>query len=207
MEIMNTTTIAAYDEHAERYTRKSSTSDFWYTSYNWMTSNMPPGARIIEVGTGSGRDARLFIEGGFGYTGVEPAHGLAELARERLGIDVVEADVRSLDLTDVSPDGGTFDGLWCVAVIMHLSRDETPNALRGLRFLVGDGAPAVIAIKDKGNRPDGWEVTPEIPAPRWYTWWSHEDFGEELEAAGFIVEEFHHRPGWHVFHCHATIEE
>lgn len=202
MKLTDRTTIETYDAHAEAYNGKTFSPEFWLTSYNWITSRMSPGARVIEVGTGTGRDARLFLEGEFSYTGVEPAHGLAEIARERTGQQIVEADVRFLDLTDVG--GRKFDGLWCIAVIMHLTRDETPDALHGLRQLINDGAPAVIAIKDKGNRPDGWEITPEIPAPRWYTWWSHEDFTAELETAGFTVEQLHHRPGWHVFHCHAT---
>ncbi len=204
---MDQTTLQAYNEYAESFAGKASTSDFWITSYNWMTSSMPPGARVIEVGTGAGRDARLFLEGGFRYTGVEPSAGLAKIARDRTGTLIYETDLRSGEELALTTRFGKFDGLWCVATVMHLTREETPGGLKNLRSLVVDDAPCVIAVKDKGSRPDGWEITPDVPAPRWYTWWSHEDFTGELDAAGFTVDQLHHRPGWHVFHCHADILE
>lgn len=203
---MDRRTIEAYDEYAETWGARVCNQDFWVAPYQWVSSRLPPGGRVLEIGTGTGRDARLFLTGGYDYTGVEPSKGLADLARRSVpGINVVEADIRDINIVpEVSPPG-LFDGFWCIAVLMHLYREEIPGALTNLISMVREGAPGVIAVKDHPLHPqDGWQTDGAgIPAPRYYAWWSRAEFGEVLETAGFRVVEYHHETGWHIFYVQA----
>ena len=75
---------------------------------------LPSGARVLEVGVGTGLLAEALLERGFEVVGVDHTEEMLSLARTRLGteVELYQADVITLDL------GQTFDaaisngGVW-----------------------------------------------------------------------------------------------
>jgi SAM-dependent methyltransferase len=88
---------------------------------------LSPGARILEIGCGSGRDAEAMIKAGFD---VEPTDGTPEIALEaekRLSRKVRVMRFHKLD----SNEG--YDAVWANASLLHVPRPALPHIL-GLIF-------------------------------------------------------------------------
>ena len=84
---------------------------------------LQPGARILELGCGGGRDAEAMIAAGFK---VDPTDGTPEIARkaeERLGqaVRVMRFD----ELAAVE----TYDPVWANASLLHVPRSSLPQVL------------------------------------------------------------------------------
>ena len=95
---------------------------------------LPPAGRWVEVGVGSGRfSVALGIP-----CGVEPAEGVASLARKR-GIEVVQGRAERLPLADASVDAVFAISALCFVEDMNAAFRET------VRVLV-PGGTAVIAF-------------------------------------------------------------
>jgi SAM-dependent methyltransferase len=65
-------------------------------------ARLAPGARVLEVGSGTGQATRLFLARGFAVTAVEAGPSLAAATR-KLGAEVLEARFEELDLDDRYP--------------------------------------------------------------------------------------------------------
>lgn len=93
-----------------------------------------PGARILELGCGDGRDAERMIARGFDVHPSDGSPHMARLASERLGREVPVLHFAGLDAVE------EFDAVWCQATLLHVPEAELP---------------AVIARIHRALRPDG----------------------------------------------------
>ena len=87
-------------------------------------AQLSPGASILELGCGGGRDAAAMMAAGFE---VDPTDGVAEIAQlaaERLGSD---ARVMRFDQLDACE---TYDAVWANASLHHVPRHQLPAILQ-----------------------------------------------------------------------------
>ena len=96
---------------------------------------LEPGARILELGCGDGRDAARMTERGFNVSPSDGSPRMAELASERLGRAV---PVMRFDELDADAE---FDAVWCHASLLHLREEALPG---------------VLARIARALRPSGW---------------------------------------------------
>jgi HKD family nuclease/SAM-dependent methyltransferase len=109
----------------------------------------PEGARVLDIGAGSGRDAAELVRRGFRVHAIEPSRALRELATERH--DELRERVTVGHLPDAMPDldmlGGPFDGILCSAVLQHLPRHALFDAVFGLAVMRrGCGSRTIVAM-------------------------------------------------------------
>jgi SAM-dependent methyltransferase/diadenosine tetraphosphate (Ap4A) HIT family hydrolase len=140
-------TIKAYNESAEMF------SDQWFSNTDLhpllkrVTAILPPGARILDAGCGSGRDVEYLGQLGFDCLGVDLSSGMIREARRRSPKSVFRLmDIRSIDLP---PE--LFDCVISLAVIVHLDLTDVtavfaeaqrllrPNGILALTFNLGEG--------------------------------------------------------------------
>lgn len=84
---------------------------------------LAPGARILELGCGGGRDAEAMIAAGFD---VDPTDGIPEIARKaekRLGRNVRVLCFDELDAIEA------YDAVWASASLLHVPRSSLPKVL------------------------------------------------------------------------------
>lgn len=106
----------------------------------------PHGARAVDLGCGTGSDARYLAENGFDVTGVDISEAAIGEARKRSGPDSpvtwVTADVCQLPLPDASQDLVT-DG----ACLHHFSREQWDDYAREIaRIMVPRGVLFVRGV-------------------------------------------------------------
>jgi SAM-dependent methyltransferase len=136
---------ASGEELALRYeTVSSPVSKFFRVAF-------PDGARVLDVGAGSGRDLAALLAMGYDAFGVEPSSTFREaafIAHPELAGRIVAGALPSLG----TPHGGNFDGILCSAVLMHLAEAELFDAAFALRGLLKKGGRLLLSLPR--NRPD-----------------------------------------------------
>lgn len=81
----------------------------------YLSNALKPGARVLDVGCGTGEFLKFAKDRGCEVIGIEPGRTYAEFARSEYGIDVINAPWQQADL----PLSG-FDVVTCQQVVEHL---------------------------------------------------------------------------------------
>jgi SAM-dependent methyltransferase len=89
-----------------------------------LARHLPPGATVLELGMGPGKDLDLLKET-FQATGSDYAQPFLDLYRKQHP----QADVLALDAVTVDTDR-TFDAIYSNKVLYHLTREELRSSLR-----------------------------------------------------------------------------
>lgn len=129
-------------------------------------ARLAPGARILELGCGDGRDSQAMMARGFE---VDPTDGVEAMAREaeqRLGRPVRVMRFDQLEAAQA------YDGVWAHATLLHAPREVLPGVLsRVFRALKPGGIHFANFKTGQAEGRDGFG--------RYYNYLS----AEEVEAA------------------------
>jgi 2-polyprenyl-3-methyl-5-hydroxy-6-metoxy-1,4-benzoquinol methylase len=104
-------------------------------------AHAPPGARLLDVGSGPGHFLRAAVRAGYRSTGVELNPGLAKLAAEASGAEVVAGDALALPQLLAGRERG-FDVVTLLDVIEHV-RDPV-GLLRDAAAFVAPGGTLLV---------------------------------------------------------------
>jgi SAM-dependent methyltransferase len=132
------------DRDYELQTHQAEDRHWWYRGRRTVIERvldrlgLPPQARILDAGCGSGRNMVELQRRGT-VTGVELSHTSVELARQRGAGEVIEGSVLEMPFPDAS-----FDLAVSLDVIEHLEDDLT--ALRELRRVIAPGGALLVTV-------------------------------------------------------------
>ncbi|WP_028314387.1 class I SAM-dependent methyltransferase [Desulfatibacillum aliphaticivorans] len=120
----------------------------------WLHLLPKPGAKVLDVGAGSGRDASWLEKRGCQATAVEPSAAMRERARELRP----QSSVRWIDdslplLNAVLSLNEKFVLILLNAVWIHVSPDQRPAAMESLAALLDSNGVLVITLRH-GPSPD-----------------------------------------------------
>ncbi|GAB6095992.1 class I SAM-dependent methyltransferase [Desulfatiferula olefinivorans] len=107
-----------------------------------FVERLPEGARVLDLGCGSGRDLLFLKSLGFEALGVERSPALARLARDHSGCPVICGDYQTLDLSDARAAGLVFS-----ASLVHLPHGRVEPALKHLLPALVPGGHVYISLK------------------------------------------------------------
>ena len=122
-------------------------------------ANIPPGARVLDVGCGTGRWIRRYQELGFLATGIDATPAMLRLARE-LGTSapLIAGEAHRLPFRD-----GTFDSVSDITVIQHIPVSLQPLAVTEMMRVIRPGGSLILMelIRGEGEHifprnPEGW---------------------------------------------------
>jgi SAM-dependent methyltransferase len=115
-----------------------------------LSEKLSPGACILDIGCGSGRDLLWFKQRGFEVVGFERSPGLAGFARKNVGCEVIESDFETYDFSRLS-----MDAIMLVGALVHLPHNKVPEVLNSInRALKDDGNILLSLKKGAGNTSD-----------------------------------------------------
>ncbi len=97
-----------YDENAQEFFNGTVNADISH-NYEKFVELLPENAYILDVGCGSGRETKVFLDLGFNVFAFDGSVEMCKLASEHTGIDVKHMLVQDIDFED------EFDGIW----LMH----------------------------------------------------------------------------------------
>ena len=120
-----TTTIGFYNEYAAQYVAGTLHSDM-SPLYSEFLSFLPDQGAILDLGCGSGRDSRFFIDRGYRVVAVDGSSELCKFAAENIGQPVVCCDFREYEPEE------TLVGIWACASLLHLTQEEISGVVSRL---------------------------------------------------------------------------
>lgn len=196
----NAQTIGSYDQHAQRFI-DGTPHEVSGAFKEWLDralAEMPRDARILELGSGFGRDA-AYLQG-LGYqvrcTDATPAF-VRELRSRGFTASALNA------ITDDLP--GKLDVLLANAVLLHFTRVEFATVLAKARRALRPGGRFAFTLK--AGDGEGWS-TEKLGAPRFFCYWREAQVRDAAVAAGFagldIREVPRHTSGTDWLHVVAT---
>jgi ubiquinone/menaquinone biosynthesis C-methylase UbiE len=117
-----------------------------------LTSRLAGGARVLDLGCGSGRDLAAFAAEGLAALGLDLSRALLERARAAApACPLAQADLTALPFRD-----GAFEGLWICASLLHVPAEAAPVAVREAARVLAPGGWAVVSLKEgEGTSEDG----------------------------------------------------
>ena len=127
-------TIEAYDQNATTWAQSRNKKGDWAKEKETFKEYLPSG-KVLEIGSGGGRDAKDLIEMGYEYTGTDISKGLLEEARKNNPkATFLLQSVYELDFPEK-----TFDGFWACAVLLHMPKDRMSEALKSIHNVIKKG--------------------------------------------------------------------
>ncbi len=113
-----------------------------------LAKALAPGASILDIGCGSGRDLRWLAERGFQPTGFERSSKLAALTRQHSGCPVLEVDFETFDFSSLA-----FPALLMVGALVHVDRQQFPATLKKILQALLPGGWLYLTMKEgKGEQ-------------------------------------------------------
>ena len=144
-----------------------------------FVERLGPGARVLEIGSGGGRDAALMEDLGLQVRRTDITPAFVELLRERGH----EADLLDPLTDDLAAPAGPYDAVWANASLLHVARADLPTVLRLLADVTRSGGLLRIAVKEGDG--DGWSTHGSIRSPRHFTYWRADEMRAVVEGAGW----------------------
>ena len=126
-------TLRYYDENAAAFTADTVTTDMSSIQEAFIRQ-LEPGAHILDLGCGSGRDSKLFLSKGFTVTPVDGSGEMCLAANANTGLEVRQLLFKDLDYDD------DFDAVWACASLLHVPSNDLPHVFALIhRALKGRG--------------------------------------------------------------------
>lgn len=106
-----------YNKYANVYFDNTVNLDMGET-LNRFLSYCKPGDNVMDLGCGSGRDAKVMMEHGLEVTLLDASRELCTLADIYTGVEPLCMDYREMDFDEV------FHGIWACASLLHIPKNE-----------------------------------------------------------------------------------
>ncbi|UYH56106.1 class I SAM-dependent methyltransferase [Qipengyuania sp. SS22] len=153
-------TIAFYQANAPRYTLSFGQGPSRHL--DTFLDRLEPGARVLELGCGGGRDSARILERGFALDATDGTPAMVRKANERFDVG---ARVLQFDQLDAV---AAYDAVWAHACLLHVARADLPGVLHAIRGALRPGGwhYATYKLGDGEGRDPLGRLT-NLPDERW----------------------------------------
>jgi len=192
-------TLNTYENVATIWADSYSPAQFWRSELKKFKKLLPQG-QVLEIGCGSGRDARELVALGYTYTGTDISTSLLKIARTQLP----EQKFYLQNVYDLSFPI-KFDGFWASKVLLHLPKNRIGLALKKIKSTMKPGAIGFISLIDG----DGEELLDESwndgsRHTRYFAYYLKQEFADILYHNDFELLDYNFKPEtkrlrWHCF--------
>lgn len=176
----NDITLQAYEVAAGAYADATSEepTDGIKRWLDEATRGLGADARILEIGSATGRDARYLRMKGYVVQCSDAAGSFVELLNAK-GYDALQLNVLKDEVE------GTYDLILANAVFVHFTPGECAVVFAKLRdALKGGGRLAFTVIEGDGEE---WSDA-KLGERRYFSYWSEPDLRSTLEVTGYRID-------------------
>ncbi len=146
--------VKYYDDNASKF--KESTQDAnMEEMIQRFLSYLPKDAKILDAGSGIGRDTKRFIELGYHVEAFDASIEMVKISSEYTGIQTRHLTFEQLDYED------EFDGIWACASLLHVSKDDMEDVFSRLHLALRPNGIlyASFKLRDSDFENDGRSFT------------------------------------------------
>jgi ubiquinone/menaquinone biosynthesis C-methylase UbiE len=182
-------TIDFYNKNIDEYIKKTQglQDSAWLKKFVKL---LPKKAKILDLGCGYGRDTQTFVDLGFDCYGVDLSEKMIERAKSR----VKKAKFFVMDILDLDFADKFFDGIWCNATIVHISKKDIDQAFNQIYKILKHNGFFHFNLKEgTGEKFEADERYKGIK--KFYSYYSENEIKDLLKKHGFeIIESWHKEP-------------
>jgi len=143
-----------------------------------LAQRLPADAFVLDVGCGSGRDLLWMKKRGFDVIGFERSDGLAELARDNVGCEVIQGDFETYDFSSIF-----VDAIMLVGALVHVPHERFSEVFKNITASISRRGNVLITLKEgQGDRIDADN--------RIFYLWEDPKAREVFDTLGFKVCDF-----------------
>lgn len=129
-----------YDYNAKRFFKQTVNLNM-VDIYNEFTDLLIPGANILDMGCGSGRDVLYFKNKGYKIKGVDYSLEMVKLARKYTKEDIILGDFTMLGFEN------EFDGIWACSSLLHTERERLPHVFERILLYAKKNGIIYVSFK------------------------------------------------------------
>ena len=135
---------------------------------------------LLEIGAGPGRDGRFFQDNGLEVTCIDLSPEMVRLCREK-GLTARVMDVAELDFPP-----GSFDAVYAMNSLLHLSKAELPGVLAKISAVLRPAGLFYLGVWGGYDFEGVWEQDDYDPK-RFYSYFSDESLKRTVSATFDVV--------------------
>lgn len=169
-------TLKYYETHSREWSEMAYQKSFWTREILTFNKLLPKG-KVLEIGSGNGRDAKQLIKLGYDYIGTDISRELLKIAkRNNSGVRFLYQSVYKLNFPE-----DAFDGFWACATLLHVPKKRIIEALKSIQKVVKVKGIGFISLKQgQGERI-------EDSTGRYFTYFTRAEFVQLLKSINFSV--------------------
>ena len=143
-------TIEYYNKNAEAFIQSTIDVDM-SGLYSEFEKYLFSGCKILDLGCGSGRDSKYFMDKGYQITAVDPSEVMCASIKKIFGINVLKMSAEDIVFVE------EFDAIWACASLLHIKMSEMKMVLNKCTQSLKKGGYMYASWKyGKGERIDGY---------------------------------------------------
>ncbi|GIF76740.1 hypothetical protein Asi02nite_62580 [Asanoa siamensis] len=146
---------------------------------------LAPGARLLEIGAGSGQDSAWFQAEGLSVVAVDLSAAMVAHCRAK-GVEAHVMDFLHLDFP-----AGSFDAVYALSCLLHVPNHDLPAVLAAVRAVLRPGGLLFVGVYGGDESAEGPIDGDEHVPPRFFSWRTDEQLLGFATDAGFEVVDFH----------------
>lgn len=174
-------TLNFYNDNAKSFIAGTIDIDMSHIHKRFL-EYLPEKASILDLGCGSGRDSKVFVNLGYDVTAVDGSAELCKHAEQLTGIPVRCLLFENLDYKN------QFEGIWASASLLHVEKEKMQTVLRLVAAAMKENGVLFASYKygstqrvDNGRfysdytEADVPILFPETGELKCVTWWITQD--------------------------------
>ncbi|MFA6303670.1 MAG: class I SAM-dependent methyltransferase [Legionella sp.] len=162
---------------------------------------LPSNARIIDIGCGSGRDAKLFTNMGASVLGIDFSSNLIDIAKRNAPL----AEFQLMDIEAMNVPDATFDGAWAACSLGHVSKEVFPDVIQKIHDLLKEKGYFYLALKKGTDEVLEQDVRYEGDVKKFWAFFEEEELKNILQEAQFKILDFDVVAKTHSYQTHDAI--
>lgn len=197
-------TLETYDKYAAIYDQE--VVEFWGKfprDFLARFAENTNGGRILNVGSGSGRDAILLRERGLDVVCVDGSKSMVAMTTT-LGFESHLTDFSEIDFPL-----GSFDGAWAYTSLIHIPKEQARMIIKKLHSILKSDGIFMIGVM-KGETAGMVERESMPGVKRYFKNYSGDELREMIEPLGFTLlheQDYQPRRSVYINHLYKKIVE
>ena len=122
MLMSSNSSVDYYELHSEEFIRSSINADL-SVLYGRFEALIPDGCYILDLGCGSGRDSKHFLDKGYSVLSADPSEEMCKQTALLTNNDVVLLKAENMKYVD------SFDAVWACASLLHVAKNDTEDVI------------------------------------------------------------------------------
>ncbi|MEV4277524.1 class I SAM-dependent methyltransferase [Actinoplanes xinjiangensis] len=143
------------------------------------------GARLLEVGAGTGQDSLFFQQQGLSVVAVDLSPVMVGHCRDK-GVEAHVMDFLHLDFP-----AGSFDAVFAMNCLLHVPNRDLPAVLAAIRAVLRPGGLLFVGVYGGAESAEGPIEGDQHVPPRFFSRRTDEQLAGFATDAGFDVVDFH----------------